>query len=130
MQQRGGIRTHRARARIEIVVILILSAAALHCGGTPPEVVRVPIPGSTLALVVTKDDSKHMHYAQLFDGERATSKSVMLTGYMAEDLKVDRVDSQGDEVSIFLRGAYPVVVKVDSRRGVILSGPSAPPVQE
>ena len=104
----------------------------LYCfGGSLPAVARVPIPESTFTLVVTKDPAKKLHYCQLFDHERPISGQVMLTGYMSEDLAVDRVESHGDQVNIFLSGGdYSVEVQVDSSRGLILrptdGRPSAP----
>ena len=115
---------------------MVVGAATLQCiGGPPPGVAGVPIPESTLTLVVTKDSIKHLHYCQLFDGETTISEQVMLTGYMSEDLSVDRIESHGDQVSIFLSGGqYSLEVKVDSRRGLIVSPtdgrPGTPPLNK
>jgi hypothetical protein len=125
----------RSVARTRIAAFGVLSAAALQCvGGSPPDL-AVPIPGSTLTLVVTKEPVKHLHYGRLFDRERPISEHVMLTGYMNGDLTVDRIESQGATVSIFLSGGdYTIEVKVDLRRGSIVSPthgrPSTPPLQK
>ena len=110
---------------IGIAACVLAGAATLQCvGGSPPDVARVPIPETTLILVVTKDPVKHLHYCQLVDRDTPISEHVMISGYMNEDLTLDRVESQGDRVRILLSGGQhhsPVEVIVDSRQRLILS---------
>lgn len=119
----GPIRILRSWKSVGLAAAVVISAAAFCCvGRTPPDIARVPIPGSTLTLVVTKDALKQLHYGRLFDRETPISEYVILTGYMQEDLSLQRVESSDQEVTIYLSGGqYSIVVKVDTRQKLILS---------
>ena len=75
-----------------------------------------------MTLVITKDPLKKLHYCQLFDRDTPISEFVMLTGYSQVDLALQRVETHDHEVRVYLSGGdYSVIVKVDVRRGAILS---------
>src|SRR5262245_15516943 len=100
---------------MNLVCSCSLAVFAFGCAQSGlPDVARIALPGSNLALVVTKDSSKKQHRCQLFDGDNAISEAVMLTGYSEADLALQKIEAHDGDVSVYLHGGvYSVVVTVD-----------------